>query len=537
MGMNRNVFIIAGFLGSGKTTLINHLLSTYLAGKNIVVVENEAGRQSVDGPWLRSRNYAVRELTGGCVCCTLRMDLPRVLSEIEETFHPDGILIEPSGLASLEELLRIPGCRIDGAITLIDVTRYGFLMQLNPDFYGRQFRLSPVVFLTRTEQVHPAVLEKIKEELLMLSPDMELVTDYRRLNPADWERIEEKCRYTGRKVYLSAYANVPAPTYARQTLSVQAPLDIPFYVDLFNRINSSFIPSVIRLKGIIPDARHRLYKLDGCGGRVSVEPIPLSSGCPTNSETGFLSIYREETQTGSADEWLAGFVNALETDCAVQSLPLRDEELYRYAGFGDTCPDAYMQNFIARLKREALSVCRPRFGYRLVSARRENARTLTAGGQRLVPGPIIVNCLKKSDFYAAIVASAGEELQTWIEQKRAGEDIMEAFIADALGSVIVEAVVSWGVALLEKKMAGWNLNLSNPYSPGYCGWDVAEQPLFFSLFPPCFCGISLTGSCLMLPIKSVSALVGIGKEVVKKPYGCAICRKKDCYKRKEVEVS
>lgn len=536
--MKGNVYIIGGFLGSGKTTLIHYLLSTCLAGKKIVVVENESGHESVDGRWLRSRHYIVRELTGGCLCCTLRLELPRVLAEIRQTLRPDAILIEPSGLASLEALLQIPGCPVEGAVTLIDVARYHFLMQLNPAFYRRQFRLSPVVFLTQTEQADAASLEKIKEELRRLSPEMEIVDDYRRLAKEEWAYLREKCRYTDKKMYFSPEIGpAETPSFEKQTLYVQAPIDIPFYVGLFNRINERFTPSVLRLKGVITDPDASDYKVEAAGHQVSVQPIAFSSGHRAGKDrpAGFLSVYREKAAGGPTPDWLVRFVNATETVCPLASLELADEELYRYIGFRNGRPDDYMQRFIARLKQEALAICRPRFGYRLVSGGQSDRQTLTAGGRRFTPGAIIVNCLKKSDFYAILLASAGTELQAWIDRKRAGKDQMEAFVADAIGSLIVEAVVARGLSLLEKEMASWNFRISNSYSPGYCGWNVAEQSLLFSLLPPSFCGITLCDSCLMLPIKSVSALVGIGEDMVKRPYGCAICRKKDCYKRKEVE--
>ena len=77
----------------------------------------------------------------------------------------------------------------------------------------------------------------------------------------------------------------------------------------------------------------------------------------------------------------------------------------------------------------------------------------------------------------------------------------------------------------------YGYNISNSYSPGYCGWDVSEQRLLFSLLPQGFCGVQLLPSCLMLPLKSVSTVVAIGPDVTYEPYRCNICRKRDCYRR------
>lgn len=222
---------------------------------------------------------------------------------------------------------------------------------------------------------------------------------------------------------------------------------------------------------------------------------------------------------------------AFEVDCPVQEINVPDEELYAYMGFKDSKPDRYLSDFIHRLKNEALDICRPRLGFRFLPGRRIDQGHLYLGESLFHPGAIISHCLKGSELYVLLVASVGRELDEWIKEKGKGGDVMEGFIADALGSVIVEAVVSWGMAYLHEEQGRLGLKNSNSYSPGYCGWDVAEQQQLFSMLLPGFCGVTLTSSSLMLPIKSVSAVVGLGKDITKKPYGCAICRKVDCYKR------
>lgn len=92
--MDMNIYIIWGFLGSGKTTLINYLLSSYLSGKKVVVIENESGTESVDSVLLRSKNYQVKDLNSGCICCTLRQELPIAIKEIEISVRPVILLID-----------------------------------------------------------------------------------------------------------------------------------------------------------------------------------------------------------------------------------------------------------------------------------------------------------------------------------------------------------------------------------------------------------------------------------------------------------
>ena len=95
-------------------------------------------------------------------------------------------------------------------------------------------------------------------------------------------------------------------------------------------------------------------------------------------------------------------------------------------------------------------------------------------------------------------------------------DLMEAFIADGIGSALAEEIVSYGQSEVERLLGYWDLKVSNSYSPGYCDWNVQEQRQFFSLLPENFCKVVLTESCLMLPIKSVSTLMGAGMSIEKK---------------------
>ena len=111
-------------------------------------------------------------------------------------------------------------------------------------------------------------------------------------------------------------------------------------------------------------------------------------------------------------------------------------------------------------------------------------------------------------------------------------DYLKGYIADTYGSLIVEKAMDYIQLQLEQQMETEGLHISNRYSPGYCNWDVREQELLFSLLPDNNCHITLTESCLMLPIKSVSGIIGIGKNVKKRAYGCHICHNTTCIYRR-----
>ena len=124
--------IVCGFLGSGKTTLIRRIVREALADRRVVVVENESGRESVDGLYLRDGGLKVVDLRAGCVCCTLRGEMAATMECIRADFDPDCVFLEPSGLGDLADLLRIPGFEPDGVVMLVDVERFDLLLKFEP---------------------------------------------------------------------------------------------------------------------------------------------------------------------------------------------------------------------------------------------------------------------------------------------------------------------------------------------------------------------------------------------------------------------
>ena len=99
------VDIISGFLGAGKTTLIKHLLSHVYAGENVVLIENEFGEIGIDGGFLKEAGIEIREMNSGCICCSLVGDFASSINEIIEKFNPERIIVEPSGVGKLSDII------------------------------------------------------------------------------------------------------------------------------------------------------------------------------------------------------------------------------------------------------------------------------------------------------------------------------------------------------------------------------------------------------------------------------------------------
>ncbi|MCX6326689.1 MAG: methionine synthase [Bacteroidia bacterium] len=148
---------------------------------------------------------------------------------------------------------------------------------------------------------------------------------------------------------------------------------------------------------------------------------------------------------------------------------------------------------------------------------------------------IVFGQIKKSDSIAIFLCTAGEEIGIRSRKAMQERDFLRGYIYDVIGSEIVEAAVDMMQNELEKSVISSGKKITNRYSPGYCGWDVAEQHKLFRLVPGNYCGIRLTQSALMDPVKSVSGIIGIGKNVKMNPYTCSLCDLKDCIYRKAKE--
>jgi len=149
---------------------------------------------------------------------------------------------------------------------------------------------------------------------------------------------------------------------------------------------------------------------------------------------------------------------------------------------------------------------------------------------------IISSSLKKISKAALFIGTAGETFDTWLEKKKKEEDPFVEYLSSLIGSEIAERLAKWIHKKIEEHFKKEQLNCSNRYSPGYCGWDVNEQKKIFEFFPQNICGVSLTDSALMLPIKSVSGIVGIGENVEWENYPCEVCNVPFCYKNRRSQL-
>ena len=147
-------------------------------------------------------------------------------------------------------------------------------------------------------------------------------------------------------------------------------------------------------------------------------------------------------------------------------------------------------------------------------------------------GKIVYVQLKRSDSIAIFLCTAGEEIGIQSRTAMKKGNLLEGYIYDVIGSEIADLAADFMQKDLETVIASIGKKITNRYSPGYCRWDVSEQHKLFRLMPDNFCGIRLTPSALMDPVKSVSGFIGIGNDVRFNPYTCNLCEMKDCIYRK-----
>lgn len=194
-------------------------------------------------------------------------------------------------------------------------------------------------------------------------------------------------------------------------------------------------------------------------------------------------------------------------------------EIYRSMGYPDpSSPAEDMRIVVEGLLERFSPICHPQFRY------------IESTVEGLSPKGIIMKGLSGAEKYLLFIATAGMEFQEEINRIAGEGDIVKVYAADLIGSEIAEATVRECVKAIEADYPG--LGVSNPYSPGYCGWALSEQREIFARFNGETCGVRLNDSCLMYPIKSVSGIVSVGEKVEKREYGCAICGRKDCYKNR-----
>ena len=176
--------IISGFLGAGKTTLIKKLLAEAFPGEKLVLIENEFGEISIDGGFLKESGVQISEMSSGCICCSLVGDFNQALRDVADRFHPDRILIEPSGVGKLSDVIvaventarEMPELKLNSFVTVADASKVKVYMKNFGEFYNNQIESAGTIVLSRTQKLSREKLEAAAEMLRAKNPDAAILT-------------------------------------------------------------------------------------------------------------------------------------------------------------------------------------------------------------------------------------------------------------------------------------------------------------------------------------------------------------------------
>ena len=185
--------IVSGFLGAGKTSLIKKMLSEAYQGEKLVLIENEFGEISIDGGFLKDAGVQISEMSSGCICCSLVGDFGRALVDVQKQFSPDRILIEPSGVGKLSDVILaventvkdVPEMKLSSFVTVADASKVKVYMKNFGEFYNNQIETAGTIILSRTQKVSPEKLEAAVALLREKNKDAAIIT-------TPWDELDGK---------------------------------------------------------------------------------------------------------------------------------------------------------------------------------------------------------------------------------------------------------------------------------------------------------------------------------------------------------
>ena len=274
------ILLVSGFLGAGKTTFIKEM------AKNInlefVVLENEYADIGIDGDFLDEKNLNVWEMSEGCICCSMKGDFKSSIKRIYSEINPEYLIIEPTGVGMLssivENIREIDNNDIEilNPLTLIDVTSFNEYLETFNNFFIDSLKNTGKVILTKLENYNPFDIENIKDEILKINSDLEIITDDYRTFPKEWfgeilnKNIDNKI--IDKNFSLKTHINLR--TFSKENVNLKTMDELGL---LLNRLVNGDFGKIYRAKGIV--------KIDGYWGKFNLvyknfemEPVTDAKG-------------------------------------------------------------------------------------------------------------------------------------------------------------------------------------------------------------------------------------------------------------------
>ncbi len=279
------ILIISGFLGAGKTTFIKELVKR--TGKNFVILENEYGTADVDQQVLKDQSQMnVWDLSEGCVCCTKSADLNASVMTIESTIEPEFLIIEPSGVGSLGNVIRnlqrieYERIKLLRPITIVDALCMEQYYNEFADIYGDQIRSSSLVAISKPERPSSYEYDAVKKIIEETGSRAELLDRHYTLMPDTWWNSLLMTAYDGKVMQSDADMESGLETYSVSHANVSSPAELLCILD--QALNGRF-GEIVRAKGIIP-AGGEMVRFDIAGGRITITGFDTEDGTEAKAE-------------------------------------------------------------------------------------------------------------------------------------------------------------------------------------------------------------------------------------------------------------
>ena len=281
-------------MGCGKTTLIRRLLETEYKGKKVAIIENEIGKVNLDRLLLQESGITIREITGGCVCCTIQGEFNKAIENLTEEIHPDFIIIEPTGAADLTGILeacqKLTNARIRRIVTILNAKKAIALLKVVGEFYKEQIQLANCIYLNFTEKMQEDELKKTMGVIEELHPGIHMIrtplasvtestfpqsTDpirnIKSVKLSDGFKIKEMGISEKKPLLIRGKKNKKdLYTY---TLQIPNPLSASAYKTLKNLLSDQSHLNLWRIKGWISLESGQCKKIDGSFGDIFEENI------------------------------------------------------------------------------------------------------------------------------------------------------------------------------------------------------------------------------------------------------------------------
>lgn len=279
--------IISGFLGAGKTTLIKKLLSEELGKEKVAIIENEYGEVAIDGNLLKGEGIEVTEISSGCICCNIKGDFKESILQIVNDYKPDRIIVEPTGVAKLSEIIssvkeaNIKDAKLSMIATVVDVNNFESYFKNFGEFYKNQISNANVVLLSRSENISEKELFEVVEKVKLVNKGCNIITTP--LDKISAKRILEVASKPKEKLAVEFKRAVLQPKGVRTTHSANHIFDnwgvetskvfdeMSLEKLLNNLSEEKNYGKVLRAKGIVPTKTGKWVQFDYVPGEIEIK--------------------------------------------------------------------------------------------------------------------------------------------------------------------------------------------------------------------------------------------------------------------------